>query len=279
MPKTVVISGGTDGMGRAFALARLSRGDRVIAIGSNPAKGESLIAAAAATARNLTFLRADLSSTVEVNRVIDQVTVTTPTVDALLLFANRVLPQRVLTPEGFEHTFALYYLSRHLLSHGLTPLLDRSPTPTIISIAGVGVTKGSINWTDPQLSRRYTPITAQLQAGRANDLLAVYYAETSHSPIPFILYHPGFTRSGDHSPLNPPTRLLLRTLSRLAAQPITTAIAPLHDFVDTPPAAPLTAIDRGRPVPLDFPTLNPVTARRLADLTATMLAAQQPNSL
>ncbi|MEV6067420.1 SDR family NAD(P)-dependent oxidoreductase [Nocardia sp. NPDC052001] len=273
MPKTVVISGGTDGMGRAFALSRLSRGDRVIAIGSNPAKGESLIGAASPTAHNLTFLRADLSSTAEVNRVIDRVNETASTVDALLLFANRVLPQRVLTPEGFEHTFALYYLSRYLLAHGLTPLLAHGPSPVIVSIAGVGVTKGGINWSDPNLSGRYTPITAQLQAGRANDLLAVSYAEKSPNPIPFILYHPGFTRSGDHSTLNPPTRLLLRVLSRLAAQSVSTAIAPLHGLIDNPPEAPLTAIDRGRRIPLDFPTLDPANARRLAELTATMLDA------
>ncbi len=38
----IVISGGTDGMGRALALGRAARGDRVFAIGSNPAKGARL---------------------------------------------------------------------------------------------------------------------------------------------------------------------------------------------------------------------------------------------
>ncbi|UOE42842.1 hypothetical protein [Agromyces larvae] len=42
----VVVSGGTDGMGRALALARLERGDTVVALGSNPTKGRQLLAAA-----------------------------------------------------------------------------------------------------------------------------------------------------------------------------------------------------------------------------------------
>ena len=40
--RVTVISGGTNGMGRALALARLARGDRVVAIGSDPAKGRAL---------------------------------------------------------------------------------------------------------------------------------------------------------------------------------------------------------------------------------------------
>ena len=80
------------------------------------------------------------------------------------------------TPEGLEATFALYYLSRYLLSHELTPALSRSTSPVIINVAGVGIAKGSIQWDDLQLTRRYSMIRAQLQAGRANDLLGVGYA-------------------------------------------------------------------------------------------------------
>lgn len=38
MPKSVVIAGGTSGMGRATALARIARGDHVTVIGSDPNK-------------------------------------------------------------------------------------------------------------------------------------------------------------------------------------------------------------------------------------------------
>ncbi|MCU1643739.1 MAG: short-chain dehydrogenase [Nocardia sp.] len=272
MSKTIVISGGTDGMGRAFALERLSLGDTVLAIGSNRGKGESLVTAAGPAADRLTFLRADLSSIAEIERVIDEVRARYNTVDALLLFANRVSPRRTETVDGFEHTFALYYLSRYLLSQRLTPLLERSETPVIVSIAGVGVTKGAISWDDPQLTHDYGAVRAQLQAGRANDLLGVTYSETSPGTVRFVLYHPGFTRSGDLSSLNILTRTLLRTLARISAQPVSEAIHPLHAFVDAPPAQPLTAIDRSRPLPLSLPTLDPTNAHRLATLTEALLS-------
>ncbi|MVU77078.1 SDR family NAD(P)-dependent oxidoreductase [Nocardia sp. ET3-3] len=274
MTRTVVVSGGTDGMGRAFALERLARGDTVVAIGSNAAKGESLAAAAGPHAERLRFLRADLSSTAEAERVIGEIGEHHAALDALVLFANRISPRRVETAEGLEHTFALYYLSRYLLSHRLTPLLERGTDPVIVSVAGVGVTKGAISWDDPQLTRDYGAVRAQLQAGRAADLLGVDYAERFGATVRFVHYHPGFTRSGDLSPLNPVARTLIRLLARLRARPIGESIAPIHDFLDHPPTRPLTAIDRGRALPLSLPTLDPGNARRLAALTEELLAAR-----
>ncbi|MFJ6657701.1 hypothetical protein ACIQNG_15220 [Streptomyces sp. NPDC091377] len=52
--KTVIVSGGTDGMARETALARLARGDRVTVIGSSEAKGRALLDRAASP--DLTFL-------------------------------------------------------------------------------------------------------------------------------------------------------------------------------------------------------------------------------
>jgi NAD(P)-dependent dehydrogenase (short-subunit alcohol dehydrogenase family) len=274
MTRTIVISGGTDGMGRAFALERLARGDRVVAIGSNPDKGDALLAAAGPDADRVRFLRADLSSVAETRRVVAEIDSVYEAVDALLLFANRTSPKRIGTAEGFERTFALYYLSRYLLSYGLAPLLERGAQPVIVNIAGVGVRKGAVNWDDPHLTRGYSVVRAQLQAGRANDLLGVSFAGRFGGKIGYVLYHPGFTRSGDLTPLNPVARTAIRTLAALAARPVRTAIHPIHDFVDTLSAAPLRAIDRGRSLPLSLPTLDPGDARRLSELTDELLAAQ-----
>lgn len=271
--KTVVISGGTDGMGRATALARLRRGDKVIAVGSNAAKGGSLTAEAAESGfgERLRFIRADLSSVAETRRVIVEIKRDNRTVDALVLFANRQSPRRLETADGLEYTFALYYLSRYLLARELGPRLDASARPVIVSVAGVGRTAGTISWDDLQLTRRYGMIRAQLQAGRANDLLGVAIADQGVGQAPFVLYHPGFTRSGDLSPLNPISRSLISSLGKIAARPVTAAIRPIHDFLDDPPRQRLTAIDRGKPVDPSLPTLNREDARRLAEVTDELL--------
>jgi NAD(P)-dependent dehydrogenase (short-subunit alcohol dehydrogenase family) len=258
--RTTVISGGTDGMGRALALARAAHGDRAIAIGSNAAKGRAL----AAADDRIEFIRADLSSVAATRRLVAQIRERRP--NALALFANRLAPRRTQTADGLESTFAVYYLSRYLLSHGL-----RDDVDVIVNVAGVGVTKGRVHFDDLQLADGYRMIDAQLQAGRANDLLGVDFA-SSGARARYVLYHPGFTRSGDLSPLPAPMRVTLRALARLKAQPVADAVRPIVDWIDDPPAAPLTAIDRVRAVPPTTPTLDPANAARLAAATEKLLA-------
>ncbi|MFI6133547.1 SDR family NAD(P)-dependent oxidoreductase [Micromonospora sp. NPDC051141] len=278
--RTVVVTGGSDGMGRGVVLGRAARGDRVLAIGSNPAKGESLLAEATASGAGdrVEFLAADLSTIAGNQAVIDHVAATYRTVDGLVLAANRQSPRRVETGDGFESTFALYYLSRHLLGHGLMPALSAASKPVIVNIAGVGLTSGKINWDDPQLRNRYRTIAAQLQAARANDLLGVSMAGRFGERVRYVLYHPGFTRSGDSAmeQVNPLTRAVIKALASVAARPVARAIAPVHEFLDSPPTVPLTAVDRGRPVPLDLKTLDPTAARRLAGMTEQILADADP---
>lgn len=268
-PKTVIISGGTDGMGRATALERLSRGDHVIVIGSNEAKGRALLDQAGHP--NLRFLRADLSSIAETERVIAHIGAEHDTVDALALFANRVNPKRRETADGLESTFALYYLSRYLLSYRLRPLLDAGPDPVIINVAGVGNTAGQIYWDDPQLTRRYGQVRAQLQAGRANDLLGVMFADQAGSKARYVLYHPGFTRSGVDGHPNPVVRGSLELLAKFFARPVADAVQPIVQWIDRPPADPLCAIDRGKPVEKSLKTLDPDAAARLAAYTESLL--------
>jgi NAD(P)-dependent dehydrogenase (short-subunit alcohol dehydrogenase family) len=257
-------------MGRALTLARAARGDRVLAIGSNAGKGERLLADAPAAGR-IDFIRADLATIAGTRGAIAAITELALAIDALALFANRQAPRRTQTPEGLEATFALYYLSRYLLSHELTPALSASASPVIVNVAGTGIIRGAICWEDLQLTRGYSMIRAQLQAGRANDLLGVAYAAAHGGTVPYVLYHPGFTRSGDLSVLPAPLRLAARAAARLA-RPVEASVAPVHDFIDRPPSAPLTAIDRGRPVPPGLPTLDPADASRLARVTSALLS-------
>jgi NAD(P)-dependent dehydrogenase (short-subunit alcohol dehydrogenase family) len=266
--RTIVISGGTDGMGRALALGRAARGDRVLAIGSSASKGQRLLADAPA----IEFVHADLRTVAATRAAVTAIIKSAPVIDALVLFANRQAPRRTETAEGLEATFALYYLSRYLLSYELTPALARSAGPVIVNVAGTGITKGSIHWDDLQLQRDYGMVTAQLQAGRANDLLGVGYAAEHGDRVSYVLYHPGFTRSGDLSVLPPPMRVAIRAAARVSARPVEDSVAPIHDFIDNPPSAPLTAFDRDKPVPLTLPTLDPGSAERLARRTAALLA-------
>jgi NAD(P)-dependent dehydrogenase (short-subunit alcohol dehydrogenase family) len=251
--KTVIVAGGTAGMGRATALARAARGDDVTVIGRSR---RDLPA-------SVRFVPADLSSVAEVERIAAEIAARHERVDALGLFANRVLPRRTETADGLEYTFALYYLSRYLLAARLAPLM--SVDSVIVNVSGVGVTAGEIHWDDPQLRTRYGMVRAQLQAGRANDLLGVAHEGKAR----YVLYHPGFTRSGLDGHPNPVVRGVLKTLALVAARPVAKSVAPIVEWIEHPPAEPLTTSDRGRPVDLSGKAGD---ARRLTAYTESLLA-------
>lgn len=272
--RVLVISGGTDGMGRALAMSRAERGDQVVAIGSDPQKGRRLLTQAERTGAGgrVEFIQADLSSVADTRRAIGEIAARHRAIDALCLFANRQSPRRTVTTEGLERTFALYYLSRYLLSHELAPLLRRSQCPVIVNVAGVGTTKGTLHWDDLQLEHRYSTIAAQLQAGRANDLLGAHYAAHADNPAKYVLYHPGFTKSGDLTPLPSTARAFIRIAATLTARSVERSVGPIHEFIDVPPAAALTAVDRGKTLPLTLKTLDAVSADRLSAVTRSLLA-------
>ncbi|WP_336204923.1 SDR family NAD(P)-dependent oxidoreductase [Nonomuraea sp. LPB2021202275-12-8] len=271
--RNYVVAGGTTGMGRGLALHYLGQGHRVSVVGSDQEKGRRFLDEAERldAGGRAAFIRADLTSADENRRVVEEVKDRHEALDGLVLTAMRHFPRRVETPDGFEGTFALYYVSRFLLSYGLTGLLEKGERPLIVNVCGVGATKGRIHWDDLTLKEGYGAIKAMLQGGRATDLLGVAYAGNHPGGrTRFLLHHPGFTDSGTAT-LRQPARTVIKTLAKLFAQPVARSIEPIVELMDDPPEGSLLAYDRREPLPPSLPTLDPDDARRLYDRTRHLL--------
>ncbi|MEU7829131.1 SDR family NAD(P)-dependent oxidoreductase [Nonomuraea sp. NPDC049129] len=253
--KTLVITGGTDGMGKELARTYLRRGDTVVIVGRDKDKalpGARLIAA-------------DLSLVSENRRVIDEINAAYPAVDALVLCARYFRSTRFVTAEGIEATFALEYLSRHLLSHGLTD------PGVIINVSGPGVPMGRVHWDDLMLERGYDGVAAQMQAGRANDLLGTAFAaERPSGRTRYVLINPGSVSTAFRGEYDAATAAHVEQLKRHGA-PVAEGVKPVIARVDAPPAAPLSAFMRSKPISLDHPSFSAEAAARLSDVTRHLL--------
>lgn len=193
--KYILVTGGTDGIGKGLVLQYLKEGHQVYAVGSNAEKGQKL--AAEVNDPNLTFLQADLSLVTENLRIVKILSEQVEALDALVLCAASLRPQSacIETTEGIEFTLALYYLSRYVLCHQLKELLEKSTEPVILNVAAPGMT-GPVHWDDLQMKQRYNGQQAQFHGSRLNDLLGVWFTEhDAVKKIRYILFNPMAART------------------------------------------------------------------------------------
>lgn len=271
--RTIVVSGGTSGIGEALAHSHLGRGDQVVVLGPDPEKGKKFVDAAekAGAADRAFFIRADLSLVSENERVIAEIKENFPVVDVLVLCARYFRSYRTVTAEGFEHNFALYYLSRFLLGYGLVDLMEKAADPVIMNVAGPGVGAGEIQWDDLAMERGYDGWSAMFQGGKLNDLLGVSFAAGHRGyRTRYVLLFPGGTRTGFAGEFDARTAAHVAAMKR-SAQPVEAGIAPIVKAIDSPPAEPLTAIVEGRRISLRHASFDSADAARLDALTQKLL--------
>jgi len=195
--KTILITGGTSGLGKGIAEYYLAKGDRVIAVGSSLAGGEAFRdeAGRLGAGKRAVFIRADLSLVRENRRIIDEIKRGFPELDALVFCASRHCKERAETEEGLEFSFALDYLSRFMLSYGLKDCLDKAERPVVMNICGAGM-KGDVNWDDLQHRNSFDPMKVMMHGSRLNELSgAAFVLGDAARKISYILYNPMAVRT------------------------------------------------------------------------------------
>ncbi|MFD4658744.1 SDR family NAD(P)-dependent oxidoreductase [Kitasatospora sp. NPDC058444] len=271
--KTIVVTGGTSGIGQALANTYLGRGDQVVVIAPDPVKGRKFLDTArkVGAADRAFFIQADLSLVSENRRVIAEIEDRFAAVDILVLCARYFRSHRLVTSEGIEHNFALYYLSRYLLGYGLADLMNKAPVPVVVNIAGPGVGAPGIYWNDLGLERGYDGWSAMFQGGRLNDLLGVSFAEGgSTRRARYVLLFPGGTRTGFAGEFDAATAAHIAQM-KLAAQPVEFTVPPILEIIDAPPREPLSAFVEGTPLSLLRPAFDKGAAARLDGITRDLL--------
>lgn len=269
--KTYVITGGTDGIGAAVARTLFRRGDRAVVVGTNPEKGERLVAEAASAPGSAAFVRADLSLVSDTRRTVDMLAEEYPAIDGVVLCARFMRSHRSVTADGFEDNFALFYLSRLLFSYGLLGALEKTDRPVIVNVAGPGHDT-PVAWDDLQSARQYDLVHAMFMTGRLNDLLGVSFAERhGGGPVRYVLFHPGTTATSYAGEFDSQTAAYLQQ-QRMTAKPASGVVPPLLRLLDHPPAPPLTAFHLSTELNVHTELFSAPDAERLSRLTDELLA-------
>lgn len=178
--QVILITGSTDGMGRALALEMGSRGAHVIVHGRNEERGREVVRQIEEEGRgSARFLRADLASLDEVQGLARTIREDYDRLDVLVNNAGigRGADQslREVSQDGHELRFQVNYLSGFLLTHELLPLLEASAPSRIVNVASGA--QAPIDFDDVMLEEAYDGSRAYSQSKLAQILFTFDLAE------------------------------------------------------------------------------------------------------
>jgi NAD(P)-dependent dehydrogenase (short-subunit alcohol dehydrogenase family) len=179
--QTILITGATDGLGRAMARELASRDATVLLHGRSETRLQDTLdeIRKATGSDRLRAYRGDFASLQEVGRLGEKVVAEQERLDVLINNAGigggtRSEPRRE-SADGYELRFAVNYLAPFLLTHHLLPLIRRSAPARIVNVASVG--QAPIDFDDVMLERGYDGYRAYAQSKLAQIMFTIELAE------------------------------------------------------------------------------------------------------
>jgi retinol dehydrogenase 14 len=234
--RTVLVTGGTGGIGEATALGLAAMGSDVAITGRDTARAE--VAASrirAATGARVEVFVGDMSSQSEVRRLAAESLDRLPRIDVLVNNVGGYWNTRHVTADGLERTFAVNHLSLFLFTGLLLDRLKQSATARVVTVSSHAHAQGRIDFDDLQGERSYSGARAYNQSKLANLLFTYELARRLRgSGVTANALHPGVVRTafGAEDPgrtqrlLVPFLRPFMRSPARGAATSIRVASAP-----------------------------------------------------
>lgn len=192
-PKTVVITGATNGIGLESALQIGAEGHRLVLVGRNPDKLERAAEAVReAGASEVDTVVADFESLDSVRAAAKEIRGLCPRIDVLVNNAGTVYASRKLTTDGYEATFQVNHLAGFLLSEELKDVLVASAPARVVTTASTGHYSGTMDFDDLGFERGYQIMRAYGRSKLANVLhTRTLAAELEGSRVTVNSLHPG----------------------------------------------------------------------------------------
>ena len=192
--KVCLVTGGNSGIGLAAARGLARQGATVLLTGRDQARGEAaareLRAAGAASAE---FLPADLSTMAAVRALADEVRQRHDKLHVLINNAGLIVPERRLTADGLEETFAVNHLATFVLTNELRPLLVAAGGARVVTVASDAHRMiPTLDFDNLQSERRFRPFRAYAQSKLENILFTYELARRwEETGVTATCLHPG----------------------------------------------------------------------------------------
>ena len=197
--KICMVTGATNGIGKATAQALAKMGATVVIVGRSAPKTAQLVEEirAASGNQNVNSLLADLSSQQEVRRLADEFKLHYSQLHVLINNAGGTFMTRQLSVDGIEMTFALNHLAYFLLTNLLLDTLTASAPARIINVSSDAHSGGKIDFDNLQGERSYSGFGPYGNSKLANILFTTELASRLEGTnVTVNALHPGLVNTG-----------------------------------------------------------------------------------
>lgn len=219
MEKTVVITGGNAGIGKATARGIVGQGARLVLACRNQETAQSACQGIRRDTgnENIRIMALDLSSFASIRAFAAELKREHRQIDVLINNAG-VFPSKIeKTAEGFEAQFGVNYLGHFLLTNLLLDQLRNSPSARIVHVSSMMHRLGHIDFHNFRGEKRYRAFSAYTQSKLANILFSNELSRRLASEkITSNSLHPGAVVTGLYESLPGP---VLRALQRVMDSP------------------------------------------------------------
>ncbi|MFG1705797.1 SDR family NAD(P)-dependent oxidoreductase [Nonomuraea sp. M3C6] len=210
--RTILVTGATDGLGRALAADLAGRGATVLVHGRDERRGQDTMEEIRdrVPGARLHWYRADLASLDEVRELADAVGAEHKGLDTVVNNAGigSTVPgggMRQESADGHELRFAVNYLAGYLLTRLLLPVLRAAAPSRIVNVSSLG--QAPIDFGDVMLVKDYSGVRAYCQSKLAQVMFTVDLAEE--------LAGSGVTANALHPATYMPTKMVATPASEL----------------------------------------------------------------
>lgn len=193
--RIALITGSTDGLGRAVALSLAAAGFKVLTHGRDAQRGTELVRQISGQGGSAEFYRADFASLAEVRALAAAIQGAHGHIHLLINNAGigtgddgRPAPRRT-SADGYELRFAVNYLAGYLLTRLLLPALVPGAPARIVNVASAG--QYPLDFDNLMLERAYSGMRAYMQSKLAQVMMTLdLAAELRQDGVTVNCLHP-----------------------------------------------------------------------------------------
>jgi retinol dehydrogenase 12 len=194
--KVCVVTGATSGIGKAAATALARQGARIVLVGRDRGRAQAAAADIGSGGTPPQIEIADLASLEQVRELAGRLSAL-ERIDVLVNNAGLVLGKHLITPDGFEHVFAVNHLAPFLLTNLLLPELTAAAPARVITVSSDAHTAARLDLDDPNLEHGWDSWRSYANSKLANILFTRELARRlDGSGVTANCMHPGVVRTG-----------------------------------------------------------------------------------